>query len=170
MLLVFESLANVPYQLLLSKNSELKVDYIRNGVVADARRLLRDDERVLFLPSVNDRLADIVIPLTGAVSYNTGGDKNYHLARVAWPASIEGAAVAYGSPEETQKYCKVLQGDVAAIVLPYISFNEGALMTGDRSVEDLAMKKHALAVAKDDRFTADSGVWMTVLRSSGRPC
>ena len=168
--LVFESSANVPQQLLVSKNATLKVDYIRNGIVADARGLLRDDERVLFLPTENDRLADVVIPIAKAVSYNTGGDKNYGLARAAWPASIEEAAVAYGTKNENRRYCEALKGDVHAIVLPYISLNYGALITGDRSTEDRAMKKHALAIAGDDRFTADSGKWMTVLRSSGKPC
>lgn len=168
--LVFESSANVPYQLGVSENATVKVDYIRNGIVADARGLLRDDERVLFLPTENDRLADVVIPMTKAVSYNTGGDKNYGLARAAWPAKVKAAAVAYGSKNEQRTYCEALKGDVHAIVLPYISLNYGALMTGDRSAEDRAMKRHALAIAGDGRFTAQAGAWMTVLRSSGKPC
>lgn len=168
--LVFESAVNVPHQLLLRKNAAGKVDSIRNGIVADAQALLHHDERVLVLPTLNDPLADVVFPMAGAVAYNTGGDKNYGLARAAWPRSIESAAAGYGTHDEARKYCEALHDDAQAIVLPYISFYYGALMTGDRSAEDLAMKQHALGIAGDGRFTADSGAWMTVLRSSGKPC
>jgi hypothetical protein len=170
MVLALETAVDIPNQLQFGKTYAQKVDKIRDGVVPEAGALLGDHERVLILPTMNDFTADVVIPMAGAVSYNTGGDKNYGLARAAWPKSIEGAATAYGSTGEKRAYCVALRGDVHAIVLPYISFHYGSLMTVDRSAEDRAMKRHALSVAGDGRFTSDSGTWMTVLRSSGKPC
>jgi hypothetical protein len=50
--------------------------------------LIKQGEKVAFVPTGNDFLINYLAPLLNMKSYNIGGDKNLNLAKQYWPASL----------------------------------------------------------------------------------
>ncbi|MEO0751185.1 MAG: hypothetical protein AAFY25_05240 [Pseudomonadota bacterium] len=81
-------------------------------------------QRALFLPHGNDFVASYLAPRLGFRTFNVGGDKNYDLARAAWPLDVARAQL---SASEIQRYRDMLNsGLVDAIVLPKFDMLWGA--------------------------------------------
>lgn len=170
MLLVVETIVNIPGQLDARALSAQKVDLIRGGIVAESSRLIHPGEVVLALPTSNDVLASVLAPMSGARIYNVSGDKNNRLSRSRWPQSITNAANSYSTGAAADAICAALRSDADVVMLPYMSLFYGALLTGDRSKEDSELRSRAHLLAQDDRFSAVSGTWMTLLRSRNGAC
>lgn len=149
--------------------SVAKVAELRDGVVAEADTLLRDDERVLVLPSVNDFLAMYLVPAVGVESYNVGGDKNYALAVERWPADVRLARDTYG-PLGAGHLCDALDTSVDAIVLPYVDPYSAPLLLPPDPDGDAAREALARELATDPRFDAAVGNRLTVLRRGDAEC
>lgn len=146
-----------------------RVVYLRYGIVAEAHDLIKEGETVLMLPSGNDFLANYLVPMVGARSYNVGVDKNYALAVSRWPKPVLAARDAYG-PKAANALCHALASDVDAIVLPYMSPYYGPLLFGNDPSSEAKRKGVALQLAKDPRFHAEVGKWLTVLRGADKNC
>jgi hypothetical protein len=146
------------------------VAHLRDGIVAEAGVLLHEDELVLMLPSVNDFLANYLVPMAGARSYNVGGDKNYYLSTGVWPADVLAARDHYYQPDAADYICRTLNDSVEAVVLPYMDPYAGPLLRVPDVAAAEARTQFARSLAGDARFVADVGEWMVVVRSSGEPC
>ena len=147
-----------------------RVRYLENGIVAEADRLLRDDELILMLPSVNDFLADFLVPVVGVRSYNVGIDKNHALASAAWPAAVRAANESYG-PDSGDQICAVLRTDADAVVLPSMDTRTGPLLHSNKRAIEAERRAWALQHATDTRFDAEVGDWLVVLRpAAGGDC
>jgi len=146
-----------------------RVVYVRDGIVAEADDLIKEGEIVLMLPSDNDFLANYLVPMVGARSYNVGVDKNYALAVSRWPKPVLAARDAYG-PKAANALCHALASDVDAIVLPYMSPYYGPLTFGNDPAAEAKRKAVALQLAQDPRFHAEVGKWLTVLRGADARC
>jgi hypothetical protein len=168
-LAMFEITPDVSLEYTYRALSVNRVGFLRDGIVAEANTLIADRETVLMLPASNDFLANYLIPMVGARSYNVGVDKNYALSRAHWPAPVLAAQAAYG-PHAASSICAALASDVDAVVLPYMSLYYGPLLYGNAPAEEAKRKQVALLLAKDPRFTATVGKWQTVLRSSNPSC
>jgi hypothetical protein len=156
------------------RRSTALIQFLNEGILAEADELLLDDEIVLVLPSVNDFLANYLVPMTGTKSYNVGGDKNYRLSVSEWPTAVIAARADYGL-DAGDSFCRALTADTDAIVLPYMSPFSGPLLRS-LPIRPLDMDAEgrrrivALELADDPRFDAESGDWLTVLRGSGANC
>lgn len=147
-----------------------RVRYLENGIVAEADRLLHDDELILMLPSVNDFLTDFLVPVTGVRSYNVGIDKNHALASAAWPAAVRAANESYG-PDSGDQICAVLRTDADAVVLPTMDTRSAPLLGSDDPALEAERRAWALQHAADPRFDAEVGDWLVVLRpAAGGDC
>jgi hypothetical protein len=145
------------------------VTYLRNGILAEADDLIKEGETVLMLPSGNDFLANYLIPMVGARSYNVGVDKNYILSTAHWPDSVLAARASYG-PKAGNQLCAVLHSNADAIVLTYISPFSGPLLGIEDQQGQATRKAVALQLAQDPRFHATIGKWLTVLRGADARC
>lgn len=147
-----------------------QVRYLDDGIVAEAERMLEDDELVLMLPSTNDFLANYLVPLVGVRSYNVGIDKNHALSSAAWPESVRAANAGYG-PGSADLLCTVLRQDADVVVLPYPDTRSAPLLQSEDPVLEAQRERWARHLATDPRFTAESGEWLTTLRpAAGGPC
>jgi hypothetical protein len=146
-----------------------RVEFLRSGILAEADQLVRPGETILILPSNNDFLASYLVPMIGARSYNVGIDKNYALSVSHWPAAVGAARTGYG-PGSADLLCAVLDHDADAIVLPYIDPHNGPLLFGNDPASQARLRAVALGLAKDPRFRAVNGRWMTVLRGADPSC
>lgn len=78
-------------------------------------------EKLGFLPASNDVLANYAVPRAQVKSFNIGGDKNWIRAREAWPDTLRGIHHGIGSRQFSYRVIALLlDGDVDAIVLPYV--------------------------------------------------
>lgn len=149
------------------------VQRLEGGIVAEADRLLRDDELVLMLPSSNDFLADFLVPVVGARSYNVGIDKNHAFSAAAWPDAVRAAVAAYreDGPSALDEVCAVLREDADAVVLPTIDTRNGVLLHSNDPEVEAQRRAWALTAAADERFDAAVGDWLVVLRpAAAGPC
>ena len=164
-----ETAPNLGREYQLRVESTERIAYLRDGIVAEGSHLIRKGETVLMLPSNNDFLANYLVPMVGARSYNVGGDKNYDLSMSRWPQSVRAARDNYG-PASADYLCKALATDVDAIVLPYMSMYYGPLLKDNIHDGDALRKDTAALLAADPRFDAQVGEWMTVLRPADATC
>ncbi len=171
-LLVAETAPNVPNALASTTRWGQNLAETKAGVISDAGSLVRPGERILILPTRNDFLAIGLVPFTAAVAYNAAPDKNYTFARAAWPDSVEAAAVAWTADDEARAdaICRVLQSDADAVVLPYLDPYYDAVSWPPPEQRVASYREVADRLAVDDRFVAERGTWMTVLRGAGRGC
>ena len=146
-----------------------KVHEVRDGILADARRLLRPDELVLILPSDNDLLTNYLVPMAGVRSYNVGGDKNYLLSVESWPAEVRAARDSYGMGS-LDPICRVLDDGLAdAVVLTTQRMWAAPLFLAEPE-DDATRREQALDAARDARFDARVGEKIVVLRAAGAVC
>jgi len=64
------------------------MEQFHQDVIVPMKKHLKVGDRVLFLPSENDYLANYISPMVGIRSYNVGGDKDLARARSSWPESV----------------------------------------------------------------------------------
>ncbi len=164
-----ETVPNLPGTVRQRQQSIDRVHLVRDGIVAEADEMLVEGETVLVLPSVNDFLANYLVPMTGTESYNVGGDKNYYLSLALWPESVRAARDEYG-PESAEILCTALEHDVDAIVLPYMSPYEAPLLRPRDEAAEAERRALAVTFTEDPRFQGEVGEWLTVLRGSGVAC
>ena len=95
----------------------------RDDVVGDLESVVQPGERILFLSTENDFLANYLVPVVGAESFNVGGDKNLALSLAAWPREIRDLRHRLGRPGPvTDGVEKALaSGLVDAVVAPYLN-------------------------------------------------
>jgi hypothetical protein len=122
-----------------------------------------------MLPSPNDFLADYLVPVVGVESFNVGIDKNHALAISTWPAAVREARDGYGA-EAADLLCDVLGVDADAIVLPYMDPRAGPLLHSNDPAVEAERRKVARTLARDARFDAEVGTWLTVLRAAPGSC
>lgn len=147
--------------------SEQKMGELRSQYLPEARKLLHPGERVLFLPSGNDFLANYLVPLTDTTSYNVGGDKNYYLSTAAWPADVKTAQQSYGQEHAADTICSVLEHDANAVVLMHETMHQAPLLSPPDLAAEAWLRAEAGRLAADPRFAATTGTRMTVLRLKG---
>lgn len=164
-----ETAANISTEQRMRTESVERVAFLRDGIVAEADDLVRKGETVLMLPSGNDFLANYLVPMVGARSYNVGVDKNYALSVSHWPAPIRAARANYG-PESADVLCTALRSDIDAVLLPYMSPYFGPLLHGNDPAAEAERRTWALHLAADPRFKAEVGDWLTVLRAADARC
>jgi hypothetical protein len=162
--LAFVEVLPDPAHVVLERRLSLeRVRYLDEGIVAEAGRLLAPDELVLMLPSTNDFLANYLVPLAGVRSYNVGIDKNHALSSATWPPAVRAANLGYGSDAQ-DLICAVLRTDADAVVLPYLDTRGAPLLNGDDPDLERHRERVARVLARDPRFDAEIGEWLTVLR------
>ncbi len=160
---------DVRTELVLRERSVERVAFLRDGLVAEAETLVEDGETVLLLPKGNDFLANYLVPMIGARSFNVGVDKNWALSAASWPESVVRATAA-ADEESARGICRALRTDVDAVVLPYVSPFYGPLLWGNDRAAERELERVARWLAEDERFDAEVGEWLTVLRPSGSSC
>ena len=100
---------------------------IETDLVDDMRGLLREGDRVAFLPWRNDFLVNYLAARLNIVSYNIGGDKNLESAREHWPTTMRGFVMGQTDPRFATRAALVLATREAdAVVLPYIDMAHAA--------------------------------------------
>jgi hypothetical protein len=76
--------------------------------------------RVVFYPSGNDFLANLLSANGNFYTYNVGGDKNLEMAQRSWPRSVRDFAAAPFKDCFNLDIARILlSGDVDAVVIPY---------------------------------------------------
>ena len=167
-LAVVEVMPDVPRELDLRALSISRVTYLHDGLEREASLLIRDGETILILPQGNDFLANFLVPVIGARSYNVGIDKNYVISTSEWPPEIAQAG-AIRSSSGADSVCTALTL-VDAVVLTYISPSTGPLLHSNSRVEEAKREATARWLARDPRFDAQVGEWLTVLRAAPGSC
>lgn len=96
------------------------LDQFHQDVVVPMKTHLQVGDRVLFVPSINDYMANYISPMVGVRSYNVGGDKDLAHARSSWPGSVLAAVT---SKQLTEDHIKdiIETGVVDKVVFTFFS-------------------------------------------------
>lgn len=91
MLMVIIMLDNLPSainNLQLNKNLYNQFQQFNNDIIEPLRKDLIPGEKVFYISTANDYLADYLTDKTNTKSFNVGGDKSIVLAQEEWPRQI----------------------------------------------------------------------------------
>ncbi|RCS23335.1 hypothetical protein DUT91_13670 [Phyllobacterium salinisoli] len=109
------------------RDNRAKFFKLENGIVSQLGRDLPPAEVVAFLPPRNDFLATYLAPRIGIRTFNTGGDKNLHAARLNWPATMRSVSLGAITPDFGLNVLHLLaRKEADAVVLPYFDMLKSA--------------------------------------------
>jgi hypothetical protein len=94
-----------------------------DDVLAEMRRAIGTGQRVFFLSSQNDILANYLSPMLGVFTYNMGGDKSIEIISREWPSNIRRLRERAESLTdlEVPALAALVDHDVDAVVIPYFN-------------------------------------------------
>lgn len=159
-----ETAAHLPAEWAARERAAAHVAAVRSQVLPEAQRLLEPGERVLALPPSNDFLAGVVAGSAAVEAYNVGVDRNYWMAREAWPAEVRGAVAGLGTPEQNDMVCEALVAEVDAVLLPRFSLYRNALEWPPSEAVVVDTEARAATILPDPRFEVREGTWFDVVR------
>lgn len=161
---VLETTVHMPSTWAARERDAAHVVAVRSEVLPEAQQLLRSGEAVLALPPSNDFLAGVVAGSSDITTYNVGGDRNYRLAREAWPTSVQAAVSALGTAEQNDAICAALVDEVDAVLLPAFSLYRNALTWPPAAEVVMDAEARAATIVPDARFQVRRGTWFDVVR------
>lgn len=139
--------------------------FSRDAVAQELAPLVKEGERIAFLPYRNDFLVNYLASKLDIRAYNIGGDKNLASARESWPDTVRRFTQDEIDPDFVSNVRAVLENeDASAVVLPYIDLLRAAHSGPLKYVYKDELSAIAAKLDADPRLSASYSDHFAVIR------
>ncbi|MFA4931104.1 MAG: GtrA family protein [Patescibacteria group bacterium] len=160
-IIIIESLPNLSllHQKYISNLDQLQL--FNQDVIADLKKNISPGQRVYFVSTDNDFLANYIAAQLNIRSYNTGFDKNQTIAQAHWPSAI--ANIQPGEQLADSIYEALSTHQVDQIIYPYFNLRWDAYAWPPDAVAVQNTQQKTLLLSSDPRLLVDSHPYYTVV-------
>ena len=133
------------------------------SVVDPLGKYIGDNDKIAFLSSNNDFLANYISASHNAMSYNCGIDKNLEIAKQKWPDSI--GKIISGNNLNVNLYDAMKKGIVGAFIIPYFNLRWHSYYwpPDEKQLEYLKVERISKIDLTDNKFKFQEEKWFMVV-------